>query len=131
VKGLPCTVSATLPPGGPLIFVHSAEDAFGVSAHTSTQKILLNRTRPHPEGVQASNYSIYIIFPRNPGKDEGRMRVYAGRVVSEDEATERASAILDEPGGGAEAVEVIGWGRPENTVIHRPDQYAGKLHRRP
>ena len=93
--------------------------------------MLLNRTRPHPEGVQASNYSIYIIFTRNPGKDEGRMRVYAGRVVSEDEATERASAIVDEPGGGEEAVEVIGWGRPEATFIHRPDQYSGKLHRRP
>ena len=37
------------------------------------------------------------------------MRVYAGRAVSEDEARERASAILNEQGGGAEAVEVIDW----------------------
>jgi hypothetical protein len=59
------------------------------------------------------------------------MRVYAGRAVSEDEATERASAILNEPGGGAEAVEVIGWGRREEPVVYRMDQYAGKLHRRP
>ncbi len=59
------------------------------------------------------------------------MRVYAGRAVSEDEARERASAILDEQGGGAEAVEVIGWGRPEITVIHRLYRCAGQLHRRP
>jgi hypothetical protein len=94
------------------------------------QTIRPHRTRLHPEGVKASNYSIYIIFPRNPGKDEGIMRVYAGRAGSEDEARERASAILNEQGGGAEAVEVIGWGRPKDTVIHRMDQYAGKLHRR-
>ena len=56
------------------------------------------------------------------------MRVYAGRAVSEDEARERASAILNEQGGGAEAVEVIDWERPEVAVIHRMDQYAGKLH---
>ena len=43
---------------------------------------------------KAGNYSLYIIFPRNPGKDEGRMRVYAGRATSEDEAIERAFAIL-------------------------------------
>ncbi len=53
------------------------------------------------------NYSIYIIFPRNPGKDEGGMRVYAGQSISEDEAIERACAILDERGGGVRAVEVI------------------------
>jgi hypothetical protein len=47
------------------------------------------------------------------------MRVYAGRAASEDEARERASAILNERGGGAEAVEVIGWGSPEDTVVHR------------
>jgi len=81
--------------------------------------------------VKASNYSLYIIFPRKPGKDEGRLRVYAGRAVSEDEARERASAILNEQGGGAEAVEVIDWGRPEDTFIHHMDQYAGKLYRRP
>ena len=59
------------------------------------------------------------------------MRVYAGRAVSEDEARERANAILNEQGGGAEAVEVINWGRPEATVIHCMDLYTGKLHRRP
>ncbi len=59
------------------------------------------------------------------------MRVYAGRAVSEDEARERASAILNEPGGGAEAVEVIGWGSREDTAVYRMDQYAGKPHRRP
>jgi hypothetical protein len=96
-----------------------------------TPRIFPYRTRLHPEGVRASNYSIYIIFPRNPGKDEGRMRVYAGRALSEDEARERASAILNEQGGGAEAVEVIDWERPEVAVIHRMDQYAGKLHRKP
>ena len=59
------------------------------------------------------------------------MRVYAGRAVSEDEARERASAILNEQGGGAEAVEVIDRESPEVAVIHRMDQYAGKLHRKP
>ncbi len=53
------------------------------------------------------------------------MRVYAGRAVSEDEARERASAILNEQGGGAEAVEVIDWGRPEDTVVHRIDRNDG------
>ena len=51
--------------------------------------------------------------------------------MSEDEARERANAILNEQGGGAEAVEVINWGRPEATVIHCMDLYTGKLHRRP
>jgi hypothetical protein len=59
------------------------------------------------------------------------MRVYAGRALSEDEARERASAILHEQGGGAEAVEVIDRERQEVAVIHRMDQYAGKLHRKP
>ena len=53
------------------------------------------------------NYSIYIIFPRNPGKDEGGMRVYAGQSISEDEDIERACAMLDARGGGVRAVEVI------------------------
>jgi hypothetical protein len=96
------------------------------------QAVFPHRTRLHPEGVKASTYSIYIIFPRIPRKGEGRVQVYAGRAVSEDEARERASAILNEQGGGAaEAVEVIDWERPEVAVIHRMDQYAGKLHRRP
>jgi hypothetical protein len=56
------------------------------------------------------NYSIYIIFPRGPGKDEGGMRVHAGQAISEDAAIERACAILDERDGGARAVEVIDWG---------------------
>jgi hypothetical protein len=93
------------------------------------QAIRPYRTRLHPEGVRASNYSIYIIFSSKPGKDEGRVRVYAGRAVSEDEARERASAIMNEQGGGAEAVEVIDWERPGGAVIHRVDQYAGKLQR--
>ena len=78
-----------------------------------------------------SNYSLYIIFPRNPGKDEGRMWVYAGRARSEDQARERANTILNEQGGGAEAVEVIERGKREYTVVHRMDQDAGKMHRRP
>jgi hypothetical protein len=59
------------------------------------------------------------------------VRVYAGRAASEDDARERASAILNEQSGGAEAVEVIDWERPEDAVIYRMDQYAGKLHRKP
>ncbi len=68
------------------------------------------------------NYSIYIIFPRNPGKDEGGMRVYAGQSISEDEAIERACAILDERGGGVRAVEVIDWGRADDVVVRRIDR---------
>ena len=50
------------------------------------------------------------------------MRVYAGRVLSEDEAIERARAILDERGGGTIAVEVIDWGRADGVVVRRIDR---------
>ncbi len=68
------------------------------------------------------NYSIYIIFPHDPSKDEGGMRVYAGQAVSEEEAIERACAILNERGGGARAVEVIEWGRANDNVVRRIDR---------
>jgi hypothetical protein len=77
---------------------------------------------PGPKEKKAGNYSIYIIFPPNPGKDEGGMRVYAGQAISEDEAIERACTILDERGGGARAVEVIDWGMPNGNVVHRIDR---------
>jgi hypothetical protein len=63
-----------------------------------------------PKEGKAGNYSIYIIFPRNPGKDEGGMRVYAGQAISEDEAIEWACAILDElsyPWQGTQATEQV------------------------
>ena len=75
-----------------------------------------------PKEVKAGNYSIYIIFPGNPAKDEGGMRVYAGQAVSEEEAIERACAILDERGGDAKAVEVIDWGRANDNVVRRIDR---------
>jgi hypothetical protein len=37
---------------------------------------------PDPKVEKAGNYSIYIIFLRTPGKDEGGMRVYAGQAIS-------------------------------------------------
>ena len=77
---------------------------------------------PGPEEGKAGDYSIYIIFPRDPGKDEGGMRVYAGRAISEDEAIERACAILGERGGDAKAVEVIDWGRANDVVVRRIDR---------
>ena len=77
------------------------------------------KSTPGPKEGKAGTYSIYIIFPRNPGEDEGGMRVYAGRAISEDEALERARAILDEPGGGAKAVEIIDWGRANDNVVSR------------
>ncbi len=77
------------------------------------------KSTPRPKEGKAGNYSIYIIFPRNPGEGEGGMRVYAGRAISEDEALERARAILDERGGGAKAVEVIDWGRADDVVVRR------------
>jgi len=79
-----------------------------------------------PEGGKAGNYSIYIIFPRNPGKDEGSMRVYAGQAISEDEVLERACAILDERDGGAKAVEVIDWRRANDVVVRRMDRNGGQ-----
>ena len=72
-----------------------------------------------PKEEKAGNHSIYIIFPRNPGKDKGGVRVYAGRAISEDEAIEWAYAILAERGGDAKAVEVIDWGRANNVVVRR------------
>jgi hypothetical protein len=77
---------------------------------------------PGPEEGKAGDYSLYIIFPRNPGKDEGEMRVYGGRAISEDEAIEWACAILDERGGDAQAVEVIDWGRADDVVVRRIDR---------
>jgi hypothetical protein len=80
------------------------------------------KSTPRPKEGKAGNYSIYIIFPRNPSKDEGGMRVYAGRAVSEDEAIERACAILKERCGDAKAVEVIDWGRVDDVVVRRIDR---------
>ena len=77
---------------------------------------------PGPKEEKAGNHSIYSIFPRNPGKDEGGMRVYAGRAISEDEAIEWAYAILAERGGDAIAVEVIDWGRADGVVVRRIDR---------
>lgn len=66
-------------------------------------------------------YSIYIIFPGDPDTDEGDVRVYAGRVIGENEAIERARAILNERDGGARAVEVIGGDRPGTVSVRRVD----------
>ena len=77
------------------------------------------KSTPDPKVEKASNYSIYIIFPRTPGKDEGGMRIYAGQAISEDAAVERACAILDEQDGGARAVEVIDWGRANGVAGRR------------
>ena len=60
------------------------------------------------------DYSIYIIFPNKPDNSQGRMRVYAGRATSNDEAIERAYAILNDEGGGVEAVEIIDWRSPDD-----------------
>jgi hypothetical protein len=80
------------------------------------------KSTPDPKVEKAGTYSIYIIFPLTPGKDEGGMRVYAGRAISEDAAVERACAILDEQDGGARAVEVIDWGRANGNVVRRIDR---------
>ena len=50
------------------------------------------------------------------------MRVYAGQATNEDEAVERACAILDERGGDAKAVEVIDWGKANDVVVRRIDR---------
>jgi hypothetical protein len=80
------------------------------------------KSTPDPKVEKADTYSIYIIFPRTPGKDEGGMRVYAGQAISEDAAVERACAILDEQDGGARAVEVIDWGRANDVAVRRIDR---------
>ena len=64
------------------------------------------KATPDQQVEKAGNYSIYIIFPCTPGKDEGGMRVYVGQAISEDAAIERACALLDEQDGGARAVKV-------------------------
>ena len=88
----------------------------------SSYNICACETYSRPEGEKAGNYSIYIIFPRTPGKDEGGMRVYAGQAISEDAAIERACAILGEQDGGARAVEVIDWGKANGNVVRRIDR---------
>jgi hypothetical protein len=80
------------------------------------------KSTPDLKVEKAGTYSIYIIFPRTPGKDEGGMRVYAGQAISEDAAVERACAILDEQDGGARAVEVIDWGRANDVTVRRIDR---------
>jgi hypothetical protein len=80
------------------------------------------KSTPDPKVEKASNYSIYIIFPRTAGKDEGGMRIYAGQAISEVAAIERACAILDEQDGGARAVEVIDWGRANGVPVRRIDR---------
>ena len=80
------------------------------------------KSTPDPKVEKASNYSIYIIFPHTPGKDEGGMRIYAGQAISEDAAIERACAILDEQDGGARAVEVIDWGSANGNAVRRIDR---------
>jgi hypothetical protein len=77
---------------------------------------------PDPKVEKARNYSIYIIFPRNPGKDESGMRVYAGQAISEDAAVGGACAILDEQDGGARAAKVIDWGRANDVAVRRIDR---------
>jgi len=77
---------------------------------------------PDPKVEKARNYSIYIIFPRNPGKDESGRRVYAGQAIGEDAAVERACAIPDEQDGGARAVEVVDWRRANDVAVRRIDR---------
>ena len=83
------------------------------------QMIYACRTYPTLKGGKAGDYSIYIVFPDNPEKRQGYMRVYAGRAASQDEAMERASIILNEAGGDVTAVEIIDWSRPQEGPVYR------------
>ena len=68
-------------------------------------------------------HSTYIIFPSKSDNSQGRKRVYAGRTTSRDEAIKWAYEILNDEGGGVEAVEIIDWRRPDD--IYRIDRDGG------
>src|SRR4028119_2332536 len=101
------------------MIVLPAEDSAGVSAYIG---LIRDKCSVNPLSAPRRKRWVDIVFPGNPAKYTGGMRVYAGRVLSEDEAIERARAILKERGGGAKAVEVIDWGRPNDKVVRRIDR---------
>ena len=74
-------------------------------------------------------YSIYMEFAEDRRKPGSRIRVFAGRTGSEEQALEWAYAILDDEGGKVQAVEVIDSVRLENPVyrIGRDDAGDGQL----
>jgi hypothetical protein len=64
-------------------------------------------------------YSIYIVFAEDRRKPGSRIRVFAGRTDSQNQALEWAYAILDEEGGDVEAVEIMNWYRPDEGPVYR------------
>ncbi len=64
-------------------------------------------------------YSIYMVFAEDRRKPGSRMRVFAGRTDSEDQALEWAYAILNDEGGDVEAVEIMNWYSPDEGPLYR------------
>ena len=64
-------------------------------------------------------YGIYMEFAGDRRKPGGRIRVFAGRTDSEDQALEWAYAILNDEGGDVEAVEIMNWYRPDEGPVYR------------
>ena len=64
-------------------------------------------------------YSIYMEFVEGRRKPGSRIRVFAGRTDSEDQALEWAYAILNDEGGDVEAVEIMNWYRPDEGPVYR------------
>jgi hypothetical protein len=64
-------------------------------------------------------YSIYMVFAEGRRKPGSRIRVFAGRTDSQDQALEWAYAILSEEGGDVESVEIMNWYRPDEGPVYR------------
>jgi hypothetical protein len=63
-------------------------------------------------------FSIYMVFAEDRRKPGSRIRVFAGRTDSQNQALEWAYAILNE-GGDVEAVEIMNWYRPDEGPVYR------------
>jgi hypothetical protein len=74
-------------------------------------------TYPTLKDEKMGDYSIHIIFPQDPDRQESRLRVYAGRAASKNKAIELACELLHEEGGGVEAVDVIDWANQDETFV--------------
>ncbi len=71
-------------------------------------------------------YSIYMEFGEDRRKPRSRIRVFAGRTDSEDQALDWAYAILNDEGGDVEAVEIMNlYGPDEGSLPDWPGRRRG------
>jgi hypothetical protein len=64
-------------------------------------------------------YILYMEFAEDRRKPGNRIRVFAGRTDSEDQALDWAYAILKDEGGDVEAVEIMNWYGPDEGFLYR------------